>query len=118
MGFLDKAKKAAMDAKDKTTEIIEVSKVNRQIGQQEDKIKETYSLMGKQVFSEFMSGNEINADLKKMCEDIVATKDAVEELKRQILIIKNIRICSNCKTEMPLEVAFCPKCGTKQVDNA
>jgi hypothetical protein len=114
MSFLDKAKKAAQDAKDKTTEIIEVSKVNRQIGQQEDKIKETYVLMGKQVFSEFMNGDELNPDLKKMCEDIVSAKENVEELKKQILVIKNIRMCSNCKTEMSLDVAFCPKCGTKQ----
>ena len=114
MSFLDKAKKAAQDAKDKTTEIIEVSKVSRQINQQEDKIKETYVTMGKQVFSEFTNGDELNPDLKKMCEEIVTTKETIEELKKQILVIKNIRLCPNCKTEMQLDIAFCPKCGTKQ----
>jgi hypothetical protein len=114
MSFLDKAKKAAQDAKDKTTEIIEVSKVNKQIGQQEDKIKETYVLMGKQVFSNFMNGIEITPDLKVMCEEIVAAKETTEELRKQILVIKNIKICPTCKTEMELIIAFCPKCGTKQ----
>ena len=114
MGFMDKVKGAAQGAKDKTTELIEVSKVNKQITQNEDKIKETYSLMGKQIFSEFMNGDEINPDLKKMCEEIVSAKENVEELKTQILVIKNIKLCSKCKNEMPLDIAFCPKCGTKQ----
>ncbi len=70
--------------------------------------------MGKQVFSEFANGAEIDPDLKKMCEEIVAAKEKVDELKTQILVIKNIKLCPKCKTEMPLDIAFCPKCGTKQ----
>ena len=115
MGFLDKAKKAAQDAKDKTSEIIEVNKVNKQISQQETTISDSYILMGKQIFSDFMEGKEVTPDLKEKCEEIVSAKETIEKLKKQILIIKNIRICPNCKTEMQLDIAFCPKCGTKQV---
>ena len=114
MGFLDKAKKAAQDAKDKTSEIIEVNKVNKQIGQQEDLIKDSYVLMGKQTFSDFMEDKEITPDLKEKCDEIVASKEMIVELKKKILEIKNIRICPNCKSEMQLDIAFCPKCGTKQ----
>lgn len=114
MGFLDKVKGAAQDAKDKTNEIIEVNKVNKQISQQETLIADTYILMGKEIFSDFMSGNEVSDALKEKCQGIVDAKETIEELKKKILVIKNIKICPNCKTEMSLEIAFCPKCGTKQ----
>ncbi len=114
MGFLDKVKGAAQDAKEKTNEIIEVNKVNKQISQQEDLIKETYVTMGKQVFSDFANGAELTPELKEKCEGIVSAKETIEELKKKILVIKNIKICPNCKTEMALDIAFCPKCGTKQ----
>lgn len=114
MGFLDKAKKAAQDAKDKTSEIIEVNKVNKQVNQQEEAIKNSYVLMGKQTFSDFMAGKDITPDLKEMCEGIITAKETIEELKKKILVIKNIKICPNCKSEMQLDIAFCPKCGTKQ----
>jgi len=95
MGFLDKVKGAAQDAKDKTNEIIEVNKVNRQINQQEDLITQTYSLIGKEVFSDFMSGADLSSELKEKCEGIVAAKETVEELKKKILVIKNIKVCPN-----------------------
>lgn len=114
MGFLDKVKGAAQDAKDKTNEIIEVNKVNKQISQQEAMIAETYTLMGKEIFSDFMAGNDISDELKEKCQGIVDAKESVAELKKQILIIKNIKVCPSCKTEMTLEISFCPKCGTKQ----
>ena len=114
MGFLDKVKGAARDAKDKTTEIIDVNKVNKQIGQQEDLINETHVVMGREIFSDFMSGKKLSPDLKEKCEVIVAAKETIEDLKKEILVIKNIKICPNCKSEMQLDIAFCPKCGTKQ----
>ena len=114
MGFLDKVKGAAQDAKEKTNEIIEVNKVNKQIGQQEDSIKEAYVLMGKQVYSDFTNGEELTPELKEKCEGIVSAKETIDELKNKILILKNIKVCPSCKTEMPLDIAFCPKCGTKQ----
>ncbi len=70
--------------------------------------------MGKEIFSDFAAGKEISDELKEKCQGIVEAKELVDELKKKILVLKNIKVCPNCKTEMELEIAFCPKCGTKQ----
>ena len=49
-----------------------------------------------------------------ICQRIKAYEKSIEEIKQKILDLKGVKICPGCKSELELEIAYCPKCGTKQ----
>ncbi|HHV28382.1 zinc ribbon domain-containing protein [Acetivibrio mesophilus] len=112
--FTRKVTDTAKVAAKKSSDMVEITKLNFNIGSEEDKIKKTYTQIGEIVYHSYEKGEEIPQDLKELCEKVVATKKSIEKMRQQILSLKNIKICPTCKEELPEEVAFCPKCGTKQ----
>jgi len=93
---------------------VEITKLNFSIGSEEDKIKKIYMQIGETVYRSFEKGEEVSGDLKELCEKVSDMKKNIEKMKQQILKIKGVKICPSCKGELPEEVAYCPKCGTKQ----
>lgn len=118
MAFLDnigkKVSGAAQAAAKKSSELVETTKLNISIGSEEEKIKKLYGKMGKKVFEEFCSGDEVHSDLKDDCEAIKTCEKTIKDLKAKIMEVKNVKSCSNCGVEMEMSSMFCAKCGTKQ----
>jgi len=98
----------------KSSDMVEITKLNFSIGSEEDKIKKIYMQIGETVYRSFEKGEEVSGDLKELCEKVSDMKKNIEKMKQQILKIKGVKICPSCKGELPEEVAYCPKCGTKQ----
>ncbi|HOM02520.1 MAG TPA: hypothetical protein PLH43_06795 [Acetivibrio sp.] len=112
--FTRKVTDTAKFAARKSSDMVEITKLNFNIGTEEDKIKRAYAQMGEIVYRSFENGEEVPADLKALCEKVADMKKNIEQMKQQILRIKSIKVCPSCKEELPEEVAYCPKCGTKQ----
>lgn len=106
----DTAKAAAK----KSSEVVEVTKLNMSIGTEEDKIKKAYTEIGKSVYEVFTKGEEVNEAFKAQCELISTYEDNINEMKVKILDLKALKVCAACGAEMENGILFCSKCGAKQ----
>jgi len=104
----------AKAAAKKSSDIVEVTKLSMSIGTEEEKITKCYTEMGKALYEAFTQGENIGESFKEYCEKIKSYEENIKEIKQKILELKNIKICPGCNEELEAEVAFCPKCGTKQ----
>lgn len=118
MSVLDNLSKRVTDtakaAAKKSGEIVEVTKLNMSISAEEDKIEKSYSTIGKVVYEAFAAGKEIPVEFHEVCIKLMESLKNIEDMKEKVLELKDLKTCPNCNAELEIEVAFCPKCGTKQ----
>lgn len=118
MDFIkDVTRKVASTAKvavKKSSELVEITKLNINIGAEKDKISKIYTQIGKSVYDSFEKGEELPANYKVLCENVLSIKENIKKMKQQILQLKNIKICPSCTAELELDVAYCSRCGAKQ----
>jgi RNA polymerase subunit RPABC4/transcription elongation factor Spt4 len=121
MPFMDSISKLAKSVGDgaktavkKSEDMLEISKLNRNIANEEDRIKLAYNEIGKLVFNKFEKGNESDPELLDICNKIVEIQKGIAAIKQKIVEIKNEKLCQNCGSEMDANEEFCTKCGSKQ----
>ncbi len=111
MAFLDDLKKFGKNVAQKSSDMVEITKLNSSISQEKDKIKKTCLEMGTQVYDQFKAGNDLG--MAEQCNQIIEHEAKIEELQQKILEIKNSMKCPGCGAEINTETAFCPNCGAK-----
>ncbi len=111
MAFLDDVKKFGKNITDKGKDVIEITKLNSQIGTEKDKIKDLYVQIGEQVYRAYSAGESSVND--ESCAQIKEIELKIEELSAKVLELKNASKCSNCGAEVTKDTAFCSKCGNK-----
>lgn len=102
----------------KSGDIVEVTKLNLSIGTEEDKIKKTYTELGRMIYESYEEGGNFSEIVIEYCERIKSYEAAINEMKERINVLKSIKICPSCNTELELYVNFCPICGVKQEKGA
>ncbi|MGY0374119.1 zinc-ribbon domain-containing protein [Clostridium sp. JNZ J1-5] len=107
------AKESSAVVAKKSGELIEISKLTVSINSNESKMKDLYSEIGKKVFEKHENGQYIDPELVENCNEILALKTSINEMKQKVNELRNKRICTNCDTSLPEDTAFCPKCGNK-----
>lgn len=121
MGFFDQLGKKASDtmqsAKDKTSKLSAELKLKSQLADRKDRINVLYSEIGKEVYSDYQKGiNENSQVVLEKLKEITETNERIEEINKEILKIKGVRICTSCGGQIPAGSDFCPKCGNKVVE--
>lgn len=106
----DTAKAAAK----KSSELVEVTKLNMSISAEEDKIKKTYADIGKLVYTAYANGDEVAEGYKELCSSITGYEETITAMKQKILELKSMKVCPGCGVELETDIAFCSKCGAKQ----
>ncbi|MCX7923380.1 MAG: zinc ribbon domain-containing protein [Clostridia bacterium] len=105
----------ARAAAKKSSDIVEVTKLTMAINTEEDKIEKAYAEIGKIVYLKFAEGEAVADEVKGFCEDIKLFEQNIEEIKQKILDLRKVKVCPECTAELEPEMAFCHKCGAKQV---
>lgn len=105
---------AAQAAAKKSSDLVEITKLNMAISAEEDKIEKTYAKIGKEVFAKYNSKDEVDPSLTALCEEIKTYQDTILDLKAKLMDLKNIKLCVECQAELDKNIQFCPKCGAKQ----
>ncbi len=108
-----KVGEAAQAVSKKSSELVEITKLNVNINAEEDKIQKLLSQIGKLVYEKFASTGAADNDVRELCETIAGHEQTINELKEKIAQIKGTKQCINCGTEMERTQIFCSKCGTK-----
>jgi len=117
MAFLEnlgkKVGEAAQAVTKKSSELVEVTKLNANISSEEDKINKLYTQIGKAVYENFHQTGNAPDIVKEACEQIAAHQENIRALKEKIAEVKGIKSCINCGAEMERPQLFCSRCGTK-----
>jgi DNA-directed RNA polymerase subunit RPC12/RpoP len=99
---------------EKPGELLEINRLNKAIGAEEDKIQDTFLAMGKSIFETCGKGEPIPPELVEHCDKIKAAKVKVDELKVQKLRLQDKKLCPKCGAELDINQQFCSVCGAKQ----
>ncbi|SHJ82220.1 zinc-ribbon domain-containing protein [Hathewaya proteolytica DSM 3090] len=93
--------------------IIEISKLNSCISEENEEIEKLYTAIGKQIYSKLDRILCADPEILNLCNEIKDRQLSISMMKEKILELKNIVICSNCNTRLKDNISFCPFCGTK-----
>lgn len=99
-----------------TGKIAREIKLKAQMADNKSQIKELYEDIGRRVYENHIVEKEIDEqlDFKKDCEIIDKLANEIEDIRMQILNLKDLKQCPNCYYEIDLEFHYCPNCGKEQ----
>lgn len=106
-------KKTANKAYEKSSQFVEITKINYKISEAETAVDKAYKELGKKVYDEYKKGAEVSEETSKTCGLIDDKFFEIETLKSQIDELKNIQPCPKCNTGNIAEARFCINCGEK-----
>lgn len=109
MAFFDTLASKSKDVAEKAKKMAEVASLNSQISSKESEIKNVYREIGQAIYANKETWKEV--DLSELFGKIEAAEAEIARLKAEILVIKEVKICTQCGGEIDKEAAFCPKCG-------
>lgn len=112
--FTKKVSDTAKAAAKKSSELVEVTKLNMSISAEEDKIKKAYADIGKMVYEAYTKGEEVGEVYKELCSSITGFEENIKATRQKILDLKELKVCPGCGAELEVDISFCSKCGTKQ----
>lgn len=117
MAFLEnlgkKVGEAAQAAAKKSGELVEITKLNVNIGSEEDKIQKLYTQIGKTVYEKYNATGMADSEVHENCEAIKVHEQNIKALRDKIMEVKSVKQCANCGAEMDKSQLFCAKCGSK-----
>lgn len=115
MSFLNEFTKKTTEA---TAKITREAKLKIKINEDKAKIKELYEKIGKKVYENHIRDDSVDIEefIKENCINLDELSKSIEESRKEILILNNKKMCSNCFTEIEKDFKFCNECGEKQAE--
>ena len=98
----------------KSSDIMEVTKLNLAISSEEEKIEKQLFEIGRKVYLDFSETGIAGEDVIELCKDVQFMENSIADMKTRILGLRKIKECPQCKEMLELDMAFCFKCGTAQ----
>lgn len=111
----NKVSNVASSATSKVRDMADTSSLHRQVSAAHAKINELYQNIGAIYYKK--NKEAPSEEFSAAFTEIASLEKKIEELNEQIMIAKKIKICPNCKAELPYGTAFCPNCGAKAPDD-
>lgn len=99
---------------DKSGKLIEETKLKISISEKQTNIDEIYEEIGKAVYNQYKSEEDVGKEFTKQCKKIDKLNDEINSMNIKILYNKGLRNCSSCGEVIALDSKFCTNCGEKQ----
>lgn len=109
----EEAGKIAKIAIDKTTNAVDITKLNIAKNEAEGKITKLYAKIGEIVYGKYQEGEEFDGVIGETLIEIDKFKEDLNELTAQIASLKNTAPCPNCGQQNDKANEYCSKCGAK-----
>ena len=114
----ESAGKIAKIAIDKTTNAVDITKLNIAKGEADGKINKLYAKIGEVIFAQYKDGAEFDGEIAEMLIEIDKFKAESDELKEQIAALKSTAPCPTCGQQNDKASEYCSKCGAKLSQDA
>lgn len=115
MDFLNQLKKSASEVAqtvaEKSSEVVEISKIKYAVHDLSKDVKKLYFELGKLTYSELKDSSELTEDMSIKCEIIEAKLAKIEALKKKEAQVRNSLTCPECGKECGKNDERCPYCG-------
>ena len=118
MAFIDELKKSAVDlagkAKQKTTKITGITKINLAIKSNESKLASVYEEIGRLFYLAEREGTDNTEAIATAIMKADKYNADIELAKRELAELRAVKTCDECGKEIDRDFAFCNFCGAKQ----
>lgn len=109
--FVSKAKSLASIASKKTSNAVEISKLNLRAVQVNTMIQSTYERIGSLYYTQSKTQSD-NSSLMSICvAEIDSLLAELSEINSRIASLKTGVVCKKCGEVNPIESMYCAKCG-------
>ena len=109
----DSAGRFAKIALDKTTNAVDITKLNLAKNETEGKISKLYSKIGEIIYTQYKDGAGFDGDISDALAEIDKFKAEAEEIAEQIAALKSTAACPECGQQNGKSSEYCSKCGAK-----
>ena len=109
----ESGKKFAKIAIDKTTNAVDITKLNLAKNEADSKANKLYAKIGEIIYEKYKDGSEFDSDIEELLIEIDKFKAESDELKEQIAALKSTSPCPNCGQQNDKSSEYCSKCGAK-----
>lgn len=117
--ILVKAKEVFETAYKKADDVVSVQKQKFDVSTLENKLNKDFETLGRLCYEEMQKGAFADNDVFKSAFDEIAAKSAqIEEMKNDILKVKNKKRCPACDAAVDKNAVFCNVCGVKFTEGA
>jgi len=115
MGIWDDLSKTISNAANvtaqKTKDIADLSKLSLSLNAKESELTDIYTELGKELFEEYKQyAPEALSEKMRKAELL---RQEMADIRKKILVLKNIAVCPECDAENTLSAKFCINCGAK-----
>lgn len=107
------AEKLTKVVADKTSNMVDVTKLNLSLSETERKINKLYRSIGEIVYSEYENDAQLSDKITDLCAEIAEFKAETDAIKEQLASLKASTICSACGQYNDKSNDYCSKCGAK-----
>jgi len=118
MDFLEEIIRSATNvadkAREKTTAVTNLAKLNLNLKSTESKLDETYEIIGRLFYTSEREGMDNAASIADYFLEADRLHDEIKTIKADLAKLKNVKICPNCGEEIDINFEYCNHCGTKQ----
>lgn len=113
---VSEAEKLTKVVADKTSNIVDVTKLNISLSDTEKKITKLYTSIGEAVYNDYQNNEIISEPLLDLCRQITEFKAEANAIRKQIAELKSSVSCPDCGTSNAKDNDYCSKCGAKLTD--
>ena len=110
---VNEAEKLTKVVADKTSNIVDVTKLNISLSDTEKKINKLYCSIGEIVYQDYASGADVTQKLSELCEQIAEFKNESDSIRERIAELKSSVACPSCGVLNGKDGEYCSKCGQK-----
>lgn len=119
MDFFNKLGKKASETyqvtKEKTVKFSEEVKLKMKLNETKAEIENLYKEIGENVYTQYKTNTEeMSEEIKDKCEKVSNKFDEISKIESDILKLRKVKKCIECKEEIEENADFCPKCGKPQ----
>lgn len=100
----------------KTNKMAQRTRLKMHINECKEQIEEIYNEIGKKIYEKHVREEDIDIkqDLEEECEKIDKLAKDIDNSIEHILLLKDMKKCPQCFSEIMIQYNFCPNCGKKQ----
>lgn len=111
--IIKKVEKTTKVVMQKSTDVVEITKVKLAITSAENEADELLREIGSIVYDAYKSGTGNGELVEEKCVSLEKIKEQIEEKKNQFASLRNMKRCPKCEYENEAKAVYCSKCATK-----